>query len=798
MTTINSYTVGTLPNGICVDGLNLWVADLEGYVEKLTTAGVATPYLLDIAGSPQNICLGPDGNLWVADQALGSVWKVTPSGTPTQYTLSGTPPLNDICTDGTYLWATDSNGLLWKITTSGSSSSYTIHSGSSLWGICYGPDGNLWIGDNSALIWKVTTGGSGTSYSTTTGNIFDICVGPDSNLWAADGLGRVLKCTTSGTITPYTLTSSSPSGICSGPGGLLWVSDTHGYVWSVSTSNVQVSYLLPGTATPADVVGGPDGNVWLPDPNTGLVYELVLVTPPSPSGPPTRRSPFTFLFYDFLEGNFIGEIPLSNPTWGSVLNGVGSLSGTIDMTDPRVRALDVRSVIQAGKRAIFVDYGGHLVWGGLTLGPSSFTRTGRTISFSAMELWGYWSRRVQATDYSAPPFSGITGTGSTMPIWGYNGVGSPSYLWDPLLMAAQVIYDSLGVPNGNPLGGMAMNLNGRPISTSTATAAGVLGGYGGTLLPGSYAGVTATATLTSSTFNLTSVTPVAPGTLAMIVNGLAVTGTHIPSGTVVTNVSGSTVTISNKPLSSTTESVLFGSGFTPTTDFVSMTFPYKSLQPVSTIVQQLTGLGYGVGCDVGVDVSWPSGFGVPQATINLNYPQRGRQSAGPLVVNATNCFDYTVTVDASTMANTVYLTGGQNDIVVSQNTYPLAAGAGGGYALFESVNNHSQILSPNISAILTQLGIGDLILGSYPPVSFSVVMDLWGSDPYYGTFKTGDDCNLMLDQDEYFTNALNQGQTWRITGYQVSLPDKGAATLTLTIGFPPPSGTYYEGPFINP
>jgi hypothetical protein len=505
----------------------------------------------------------------------------------------------------------------------------------------------------------------------------------------------------------------------------------------------------------------------------------------------------TFLFFDFLAGTFIGEIPLSNPTWGSVLNGVGSLRGTIDMTDPRVRALDVRSVIQSGKRAVFVDWGGHLVWGGLTLGPSSFTRTARTISFSAMELWGYWARRVQATDYSAPPFSGITGVSSPMPIWSYNGVGSPQYLWDPLLMAAQVIYDSLGVPNGNPVGGMAMKLNGWPISTSTATNAGVLGGYGGTLTPGSYGGITQTCTLSSSTFVLTSVSSTV-GIIGAVGGavGMAVTGAHIPSGTTVVSVTGSTVTISNKPLSSLTESVLFGSGSTPTTDYVSMTFPYRSLQPVSTIVQQLTGLGYGVGCDIGVDVSWPGGFGVPQATINLNYPQRGRQSAGPLVVNATNCFDYTVTVDASTMANTVYLTGGGNDIVVSQNTYPLAVGAGGGYALFESVNNHSQILSPNISAILTQLGIGDLILGSYPPASFSVVTDLWGSDPAYGSFEVGDDCRLMIDQDEYFTNVLDE--TWRITGYQVNLPDKGAATLTTTVTPPPPSGTYYEGPFINP
>ena len=795
MVTINSITPpsGSAPWDICSYSPDLWVADNNGNYDKMTTGGVFTQYAS--SGYPLGVCVGPDSNLWFTDYN-GYVWKVTTGGSATGYALTGSVP-NDICAgpDGN-LWVADNNGPVWKVTTSGTATKYSI-STDNMEAIC--SDGvHLWTADNSNSVWKVTTAGVGTQYTAGSGNPRDICLGPDGNLWVADATGYVWKVTTGGTITTYALGSSSePLGICSGPSGMLWVADADGYIWSVTTSNTQTSYLCPGASPqPQNLCTGPDGNVYAVDPYTPAVYQVMLVAP-APSGPPARRSPFTFLFYDFLAGNFIGEIPLTSPTWGSTLNGTGSLRGTIDLTDPRVRALDPRSVIQSGKRAVFVDYGGHLVWGGVTCGPSAFTRSTRQLSFSAMELWGYWARRVQATDYSAPPYSGITGTGSTMPIWGYNGVGSPSYLWDPLLMGAQVIYDSLGVPNGNPLGGMAMCLNGMPISTSTATGSGVPGGYGGTLLPGSYAGVTATATLSSSSLNLTSVTPVAPGSLAMIVNGMAVSGSHIPSNTIVTNVSGSTVTISNMPTSSTTEpNVLFGSGFTPKTDFVSMTFPYKSLQPVSTIIQQLTGLGYGVGFDVGVDVSWPGGFGIPQGTINLNYPQRGQQVAGSIVVNATNCFDYTVTVDASTMANTAYEIGGSNDIVVDQNATPLGAGGGGGYALFENVYNHSQILSPNISAILTQLGIGDLVLGSYPPVTFSVVCDLWGTDPYYGSFKTGDDVRLMIDQDDYFVNVIDQ--TWRITGYQVNLPDKGAATLTLTIGFPPPSGTYYSAPFINP
>ena len=204
-----------------------------------------TSYALTGA-APEGICTGPDGNLWVAD-ANGAVWKVTTAGVPTSYALTGAEPLG-ICTgpDGN-LWVADFNGAVWKVTTGGSGSKYAL-TGASPEGICTGPDGNLWVADYNAAVWKVTTGGSGSKYALTGAVPYAICTGPDGNLWVADGNAAVWKVTTAGVPTSYALTGAAPNGICTGPDGNLWVADYSAAVWKVTTAGVPTSYALTGAA----------------------------------------------------------------------------------------------------------------------------------------------------------------------------------------------------------------------------------------------------------------------------------------------------------------------------------------------------------------------------------------------------------------------------------------------------------------------------------------------------------------------------------------------------------------------
>lgn len=437
-------------------------------------------------------------------------------------------------------------------------------------------------------------------------------------------------------------------------------------------------------------------------------------------------SPFSFLFYDFLTAKFLGQLPLAGVQWSQTLNTAGTLQGTLNLADPRVQAMDPAFLTAPGRTLCAIDYGGQIVWAGWSMTTRPFTRSTRIMNYTATELWSYLGRRIQAADYSSPPYSSITGLSSTMPIWAAVSTSvtvSSSTVqtgWDPMLIGAQVINDVLGysnsdaILNGNPVGGMKIGLN----------------GYG--------------------TFSPTATTPTA------VTDYVAAAGA--PS-------------------------------VTPSADYININYPYTSFQKCDSILSQLMGLGYGVGFDGGIDVAYSAGRGSPiMATVNLSYPRRGRTFANNnVVVNAGGASrDYTVTPDASNMANTLYEIGGQNAVVISQNINPLEQG----YAIFEDSVSRSQIQSANIIGILTGLGFGDLFVTSFPPVTFSVTVPLFGNDPTFGQFIVGDNCRLLVDPDEMFPNGLDS--EWRITSYTVNLPDQGDATIQLTLSPPPvyPTGAY--------
>ena len=171
------------PWAICTgpDG-NLWIADenriwaVDPTLIDVTGPGeygnyqgytTATRYELEPAEGESYaacfaICSGPDGNLWAAD-VNGYVWKITTSGVATPYALAGADPVS-ICSANGNLWAADQNGNVWKITTAGVPTSYAL-SGSQPNGICATPSGNdVWVADLNGAVWDVTSLGAGTKH----------------------------------------------------------------------------------------------------------------------------------------------------------------------------------------------------------------------------------------------------------------------------------------------------------------------------------------------------------------------------------------------------------------------------------------------------------------------------------------------------------------------------------------------------------------------------------------------------------------------------------------------------------
>lgn len=182
-------------------------------------------------------------------------------------------------------------------------------------------------------------------------------------------------------------------------------------------------------------------------------------------------SDYTVLFYDALTGEFLESLPVGNLSFGSQLNEAKSLSGVINPTDPAMAQLDVWGATRPGRTVVCVDYRGAIVWSGITLAPRTFTLSQKEQApLQANELWSYWTRRVQATDYGSPPYSGITGTGSTMYYWDATNTGV-SGVYDPVLIAWQLLYDASNYSNaefggqtityGSLLGGLPILANGQ-------------------------------------------------------------------------------------------------------------------------------------------------------------------------------------------------------------------------------------------------------------------------------------------------------------------------------------------------
>jgi streptogramin lyase len=84
---------GSDPYGIAVGGDgNLWFTTLSaGYIGRVTPAGTPTQFSAGISpGSPLRGIVGPDSNLWYVDDT-GKIGRITPTGMVTQFSSGGDP-----------------------------------------------------------------------------------------------------------------------------------------------------------------------------------------------------------------------------------------------------------------------------------------------------------------------------------------------------------------------------------------------------------------------------------------------------------------------------------------------------------------------------------------------------------------------------------------------------------------------------------------------------------------------------------------------------------------------------------
>ncbi len=452
----------------------------------------------------------------------------------------------------------------------------------------------------------------------------------------------------------------------------------------------------------------------------------------------------TYHFYNTMTGEWAGTLPLRGVTYGDSLNQVGSFSGNVDLTDPSIERINWRDFTLPNYNSLIVDIGGKTHWGGIVCGRTwSFGPDGYQCNISGQTFWGWLSQVVQATDYGVPPYSGITGTqGAGMPLWNAANasIDSQPYLWDPMLIAAQILADSLTA-------GLFQNIFG--------------------------------------------------SSFAIVLNGNGTTLAEAGAGYLAGAQGGPP---------------------TPSTNYISINFPYPSLQTVQAMLLQLTQLGYQTGFDASVDCAYQS-IGNPysgaQAFFNLDYPFRGKpsgsrgdnSSAITTTLDFTKALSYTFPEDGTSQAITVYETGGNQDIYVEQNALALPGGGGTdtGYPNTSRVFNVANMNSPLVTKLLQENANSDLVLFTYPPVAPTVTYDLFdpeagfGGSNFQGNIVNKGDCVYVFMPENFATAGgtrqndprFPQGlgtdgiSTWRAVTYAVTVADEGQSTIEWTLSTPP-------------
>ena len=279
--------------------------------------GDATEFSLAPSQDPEGVAAGPDGSLWVTNQASATISKVSTSGAVVTFTVrAGSSPREITAGPDGAMWFTMFNASrIGRITTSGEVTEFVVPTaGSAPIGIAAGPDGALWFTEfNGNKIGRITTSGAITEYPLPTANSgpLYITAGPagsnrmyftqyvgsrvgivtmdgqvsnavslpagsnpagitvlNGTVWLVEEIGNSLtKLVNDTTAARISLTPGiKPWQITPGPGNTLWVTaHAAGQVQVFSDQGAPVAqYALPtANSGPWAIDQGPDGNMWV-------------------------------------------------------------------------------------------------------------------------------------------------------------------------------------------------------------------------------------------------------------------------------------------------------------------------------------------------------------------------------------------------------------------------------------------------------------------------------------------------------------------------------------------------------
>ncbi|MGD0195194.1 MAG: Ig-like domain repeat protein [Candidatus Dormibacteria bacterium] len=322
---------------------------------------------------PQNITVGPDGDIWFTIQNSNQIGKITPAS-PNTISVYDVPTSNSqpngiaLGTDGN-IWFTEFNaGRIGEINpseavsgTTDGISEYTLPagSGSGPRNIAAGPDGTMWFTEyNANKIGEIIvseavndTSGGVSEYPVAAGsNPRGIIEGPDGNIWfteyTADYVGYLNPAspTTAPVLFPVDTppSGSGPRSIDVGPGGYLWFTENNaakvGKILAASPNTITEYSTPTASSVPARMTEGPDGNMWFSEngasqiasinPSSGVITEYTVPTAHSnPVGVIT--GPDHNIWFTENGTDKIGQLAVVLPTTTTLGSSVNpSLSGS--------------------------------------------------------------------------------------------------------------------------------------------------------------------------------------------------------------------------------------------------------------------------------------------------------------------------------------------------------------------------------------------------------------------------------------------------------------------------------------
>jgi hypothetical protein len=461
---------------------------------------------------------------------------------------------------------------------------------------------------------------------------------------------------------------------------------------------------------------------------TGLAGISSIVYPTAPSTPaysptPTYpQFPFKYVITGLETGEVLGTLPFYGVSFSKVLNGGGQFTGQLDLADPNTMYTDLINKTISGKCDIHVDFNGSLIASYVVIQRGYDREAGKmALTIQGADIWNYFAQRIQATDYSSPPYSGITGPSTPMSIWdaSYISVGSAQTGWDPALMAWQIVSDALSVesPYSNLLGGLSIAANGYTVVGSDSTANSYLYNISADQTGPAFTG-TPTTSYVAQTFPFSSLQ-----TVDTMVNQLTQLGYQVGFDR------GLDVAYSNGPLSTPVGTVNFSyprRGRTYSQNNLvcdlrparSYQFPEDASQMANTIYETGT-----AGCIVGIQNIYPLEQGWPIFEKTVSRSQ----------INSANISQLLYAIGLSDL----YL-----------DSYPVVV---------------PQIV---VNAFGTSPTLGQFIEGD------DILLRLPATDPVTG---------LVIDPR--FPGGMYQ--EWRVQQWSVSVGDYGDSTLTLTLNIPP-------------